>query len=202
MLGSSEHTAFIVEVDTETDFAAKDASFQAFLSELSDFCAKNNPEDLDDLNAKYKDELLGIIQKIGENIKVSYFEKISLEGGVVASYKHSDNKLAAIVKMDSGDETVGRDIAMQVAANNPMALYPEDIDETILSKEKEIALATLANENKPEEIKEKIIMGKLNKFKMENSLVEQPFIKDPDKKIKDLLGDSKIIGFLRKKVGE
>ena len=202
MLGSSEHTAFIVEVDTETDFAAKDASFQAFLSELSDFCAKNNPEDLDDLNAKYKDELLGIIQKIGENIKVSYFEKISLEGGVVASYKHSDNKLAAIVKMDSGDETVGRDIAMQVAANNPMALYPEDIDESILNKEKEIALATLANENKPEEIKEKIIMGKLNKFKMENSLVEQPFIKDPDKKIKDLLGDSKIIGFLRKKVGE
>ena len=202
VLGSSEHTAFIVEVDTETDFAAKDASFQAFLSELSDFCAKNNPEDLDDLNAKYKDELLGIIQKIGENIKVSYFEKISLEEGVVASYKHSDNKLAAIVKMDSGDETVGRDIAMQVAANNPMALYPEDIDESILNKENEIALATLANENKPEEIKEKIIMGKLNKFKMENSLVEQPFIKDPDKKIKDLLGDSKIIGFLRKKVGE
>jgi elongation factor Ts len=202
VLGSSEHTAFIVEVDTETDFAAKDASFQAFLSELSDFCAKNNPEDLDDLNAKYKDELLGIIQKIGENIKVSYFEKISLEGGVVASYKHSDNKLAAIVKMDSGDETVGRDIAMQVAANNPMAVYPQDIDESIMNKEKEIALATLANENKPEEIKEKIIIGKLNKFKMENSLVEQPFIKDPDKKIKDLLGDSKIIGFLRKKVGE
>ena len=202
VLGSSEHTAFIVEVDTETDFAAKDASFQAFLSELSDFCAKNNPEDLDDLNAKYKDELLGIIQKIGENIKVSYFEKISLEDGVVASYKHSDNKLAAIVKMDSGDETVGRDIAMQVAANNPMAVYPQDIDESILNKEKEIALATLANENKPEEIKEKIIIGKLNKFKMENSLVEQPFIKDPDKKIKDLLGDSKIIGFLRKKVGE
>jgi elongation factor Ts len=104
--------------------------------------------------------------------------------------------------MDSGDETVGRDIAMQVAANNPMAVYPQDIDESILNKEKEIALATLANENKPEEIKEKIIIGKLNKFKMENSLVEQPFIKDPDKKIKDLLGDSKIIGFLRKKVGE
>ena len=202
VLGSSENSAFIVEVDTETDFAAKDASFQVFLSELSDYCAQNNPEDLNDLNTKYKDELLGIIQKIGENIKVSYYEKISMQDGVVASYKHSDNKLAAIVKMDSGDETVGRDIAMQVAANNPMAIYPEDIDESILNKEKEIALATLVNENKPEAIKEKIIIGKLNKFKMENSLVEQPFIKDPDKKIKDLLGDSKIIGFLRKKVGE
>mgnify|MGYP001283059099 FL=1 len=202
VLGSSDNMDFIIEVDTETDFAAKDASFQTFLSELSNYCAENNPEYLDDLNAKYKDELLGIIQKIGENIKVSYYEKISKEGGVVASYKHSDNKLAAIVKIDSGDEEVGRDIAMQVAANNPMAIYPEDIDEDILNKEKEIALATLANENKPEEIKEKIIMGKLNKFKMENSLVEQPFIKDPDKKIKDLLGGSKIIGFLRKKVGE
>ena len=202
VLGSSDNMDFIIEVDTETDFAAKDASFQTFLSELSNYCAENNPEDLDDLNAKYKDELLGIIQKIGENIKVSYYEKISKEGGVVASYKHSDNKLAAIVKIDSGDEIVGRDIAMQVAANNPMAIYPEDIDTAILNKEKEIALATLENENKPEEIKEKIIMGKLNKFKMENSLVEQPFIKDPDKKIKDLLGDSKIIGFLRKKVGE
>ena len=124
------------------------------------------------------------------------------QGGTVASYKHSDNKLAAIVKMDAGDEVVGRDIAMQVAANNPMAIYPEDIDESILEKEKEIALATLANENKPEEIIEKILMGKLNKFKMENALVEQPFIKDPDKKIKDLLGETKILGFLRKKVGE
>jgi elongation factor Ts len=124
------------------------------------------------------------------------------QDGTVASYKHSDNKLAAIVKMDTGDEVVGRDIAMQVAANNPMAIYPEDIDESILEKEKEIALATLANDNKPEEIIEKIIMGKLNKFKMENALVEQPFIKDPDKKIKDLLGKTKILGFLRKKVGE
>ena len=91
---------------------------------------------------------------------------------------------------------------MQVAANNPMAIYPDDIDQEILEKEKEIALATLVNENKPEEIIEKIIIGKLNKFKMENALVEQPFIKDPDKKIKDLLGTAKIISFLRKKVGE
>ena len=91
---------------------------------------------------------------------------------------------------------------MQVAANNPMAIYPDDIDQEILEKEKEIALATLVNENKPEEIIEKIIIGKLNKFKMENALVEQPFIKDPDKKIKDLLGNSKILSFLRKKVGE
>ena len=145
---------------------------------------------------------LEIIQKIGENIKISYFEKLAIDNCVLASYKHSDNRLAAIVKMDSGDESLARDIAMQVAANNPMAIYPDDIDKNILDKEKEIALATLADENKPDDIKEKIIIGKLNKFKMENALVEQPFIKDPDKKIKNLLGNSKILSFLRKKVGE
>ena len=134
--------------------------------------------------------------------KISYFEKLTIEDCVLASYKHSDNRLAAIVKMDSGDESLVRDIAMQVAANNPMAIYPDDIDKNILDKEKEIALATLADENKPDDIKEKIIIGKLNKFKMENALVEQPFIKDPDIKIKDLLGNSKILSFLRKKVGE
>ena len=166
------------------------------------FCKEQTPSDLEDLNEKYNAQLLEIIQKIGENIKISYFEKLSIEGGVLASYKHSDNRLAAIVKMDSGDESLGRDIAMQVAANNPMAIYPDDIDQNILDKEKEIALATLADENKPDDIKEKIIIGKLNKFKVENALVEQPFIKDPGKKIKDLLGNSKIISFLRKKVGE
>ena len=202
VIGSSDDVSFIIEVDTETDFAAKDASFQKFLNDLTIFCKEQTPSDLDDLNEKYKAQLLEIIQKIGENIKISYFEKLAIEDCVLASYKHSDNRLAAIVKMDSGDESLVRDIAMQVAANNPMAIYPDDIDKNILDKEKEIALATLADENKPDDIKEKIIIGKLNKFKMENALVEQPFIKDPDKKIKELLGNSKILSFLRKKVGE
>ena len=202
VIGSSTDASFIIEVDTETDFAAKDASFQKFLDDLTIFCNEQTPSNLDDLNEKFNAQLLEIIQKIGENIKISYFEKLAIEGGIIASYKHSDNRLAAIVKMDSGDESLGRDIAMQVAANNPMAIYPDDIDQNILDKEKEIALATFADENKPDDIKEKIIIGKLNKFKMENALVEQPFIKDPDKKIKDLLGNSKIISFLRKKVGE
>ena len=202
VIGSSDDVSFIIEVDTETDFAAKDASFQNFLNDLTIFCKEQTPSDLNDLNEKYNAQLLEIIQKIGENIKISYFEKLAIEDCVLASYKHSDNRLAAIVKMDSGDESLVRDIAMQVAANNPMAIYPDDIDKNILDKEKEIALATLADENKPDDIKEKIIIGKLNKFKMENALVEQPFIKDPDKKIKNLLGNSKILSFLRKKVGE
>ena len=104
--------------------------------------------------------------------------------------------------MDKDQPELGRDIAMQVSANSPLAISAEDIDQDILDKEKEIAIATLEGENKPDDIKEKIVMGKLNKFKQENSLVEQPFIKDPDQKIKDILNGAIILAFARKKVGQ
>jgi len=172
------------------------------LKDLADFCSSNNPNDVEHLNELFKDSLLGIIQKIGENIKISHYSKVSSEGGFVFSYVHTDNKLAALVKLDSDNEELGRDIAMQIAANNPLALSVDDIDPTIIDKEKEIALATLEGENKPDDIKEKIVMGKIAKFQKENSLLEQPFIKNPDQKIKELLGDASILGFARKKVGE
>ena len=143
-----------------------------------------------------------IIQKIGENIKISYFEKVSNEEGFVYSYLHTDKKLAALVKLDKDQPELGRDIAMQVSANSPLAISAEDIDQDIIDKEKEIALATLEGENKPDDIKEKIVIGKLNKFKQENSLIEQPFIKDPDQKIKDILNGATVLAFARKKVGQ
>ena len=159
-------------------------------------------KDLNELEGLYKDQLLEIIQKIGENIKISYFEKISSDGAFIYSYLHTDKKLAALVKLDKDQPELGRDIAMQVSANSPLAISAEDIDKDILDKEKEIAIATLEGENKPDDIKEKIVMGKLNKFKQENSLVEQPFIKDPDQKIKDILNGATILAFARKKVGQ
>ena len=107
-----------------------------------------------------------------------------------------------MVKLDKDQPELGRDIAMQVSANSPLAISAEDIDQDIIDKEKEIAIATLEGENKPDDIKEKIVMGKLNKFKQENSLVEQPFIKDPDQKIKDILNGAIILAFARKKVGQ
>ena len=202
VIGQSSDGNFIIEVNTETDFAAKDADFQVFLSDLSAFCSDNNPKDLNELEESYKDQLLEIIQKIGENIKISHFEKVSNEEGFVYSYLHTDKKLAALVKLDKDQPELGRDIAMQVSANSPLAISAEDIDQDILDKEKEIAIATLEGENKPDDIKEKIVMGKLNKFKQENSLVEQPFIKDPDQKIKDILNGTTILAFARKKVGQ
>ena len=198
---SSEHN-FIIEVNTETDFAAKDADFQVFLSDLTAFCSNKNPKDLDELEELYKNQLLEIIQKIGENIKISYFKKLPIDGGFTYSYLHTDKKLAALVKLDKEQPELGKDIAMQVAANSPLAISAEDIDQEIIDKEKEIAQATLEGENKPDDIKEKIVIGKLNKFKQENSLIEQPFIKDPDQKIKDILNGTTVLAFARKKVGQ
>jgi elongation factor Ts len=202
--GGSSNNYFLIEVNTETDFAANDQEFKKFLTDLTEFCKSNKLNDLDDLQKKFNDKTLEIIQKIGENIKISYFEKITSENDSVYMYVHSDNKLASLVHLEKNDDELGKDIAMQVSANAPLAIYPDEIDQQILDKEKEIALATIENEKKPDEIKEKIVMGKLKKFKDENSLTEQAFIKNPDFKIKDLprLRDNKILGFLRKKVGE
>ena len=200
--GGGSNNYFLIEVNTETDFAANDQEFKKFLTELKEFCESNKLNDLEDLQKKFNDKTLEIIQKIGENIKISYFEKIASENDSVYMYVHSDNKLASLVHLEKNDDELGKDIAMQVSANAPLAIYPDEIDQQILDKEKEIALATIENEKKPDEIKEKIVMGKLKKFKDENSLTEQAFIKNPDSKIKDLLRDNKILGFLRKKVGE
>jgi elongation factor Ts len=200
--GGSSGNYFLIEVNTETDFSANDQDFKKFLLELKDFCERNNVNDLEDLQKKFNDKTLGIIQKIGENIKISYFEKITSNNGFIYIYVHSDNKLASLVHLEKNDDELGKDIAMQISANAPLAIHPDEIDQQILDKEEEIALATVENDEKPDEIKEKIVMGKLKKFKEENSLTEQAFIKNPDSKIKDLLGDNKILGFLRKKVGE
>ena len=106
VIGSTADVSFIIEVDTETDFAAKDASFQNFLDDLTIFCKEQIPSDLNDLNEKYNSQLLEIIQKIGENIKISYFEKLTIEGGFLASYKHSDNRFCLLYTSPSPRDTL------------------------------------------------------------------------------------------------
>ena len=202
VVGVAETFGFIVEVNTETDFAAKDQDLQEFLIVLREHCITNKPGSLEELNDGFKDNLLQIIQKIGENIKISNYQAIEGNASNISSYIHSDGKLASLVLLANSNDSLGKDVAMQVAANNPLAISPDDIDAAILDKEKEIALATLENENKPDEIKEKIVLGKLNKFKQENSLLEQPFIKNPDLKIQDLTEDNSVLGIIRRKVGE
>ena len=202
LVGHGESASFIVEVNTETDFAAKDQDFQKFIDLLKTYCINSEPSDLDQLNEDFKQPLLDIIQKIGENIKISFYEKIESKDGHISAYEHTDGKLAALVKLSEKNEVLGKDLAMQIAANNPLAISSDQIDENIISKEKEIALATLENENKPEEIKEKIVLGKINKFKQENSLLDQVFIKNPDQKIHEIILNNNILKIMRRKVGE
>jgi len=202
LVGHGESASFIVEVNTETDFAAKDQDFQKFIDLLKTYCINSEPSDLDQLNEDFKQPLLDIIQKIGENIKISFYEKIESTDGHISAYEHTDGKLAALVKLSEKNEVLGKDLAMQIAANNPLAISSDQIDENIISKEKEIALATLENENKPEEIKEKIVLGKINKFKQENSLLDQVFIKNPDQKIHEIILNNNILKIMRRKVGE
>ena len=202
VVGDAESSSFLVEVKTETDFAAKDQDFKEFLNELKTFCSKNNIESCDDLNAKFKQPLLNIIQKIGENIVIANYLSIDKSHGFNFSYLHTDAKLASIVKMKDDDEEIGRDIAMQIAANNPLGISEDKIDQSILAKEYEIAKATTENENKPDDIKQKIIDGKIRKFKSENSLLEQDFIKNPELKVKDLIKDNEILAFVRLRIGE
>ena len=104
--------------------------------------------------------------------------------------------------MKANDEAIGKDIAMQIAANNPLGISEDKIDQNILAKEYEIAKATTENENKPDDIKQKIIDGKIRKFKSENSLLEQDFIKNPELKVKDLIKDNEILAFVRLRIGE
>ena len=127
---------------------------------------------------------------------------MEIKDGNISSYEHTDGKLAALVKLSEKDETLGKDLAMQIAANNPLAINSDQIDEKIILKEKEIALATLENENKPDDIKEKIVLGKINKFKQENSLLDQAFIKNPDQKIHEIISGNSILEIMRRKVGE
>ena len=124
-----------------------------FLKELKSHCETNEPADVDDLNQKFKQPLLDIIQKIGENIKIAYLGKIQGDGGFVYSYVHTDGKLAALVKLSQENEALGKDVAMQIAANNPLAISSDLINEDLLEKEKEISLANLEHEKKHYEIK-------------------------------------------------
>ena len=143
-----------------------------------------------------------LIQKIGENIVIRKVK--SIDGGVINFYIHSNKKIGTIVSLSAGDKELAKDIAMHVTASHPLVISSEDLSEDILNKEKEIINSQVSQENKPPEIQEKMIQGRLNKYLAEVSLVKQPFIKDPSKSVEELLIESKaeVNSFFRIEVGE
>ena len=185
----------LVEVNSETDFVSQNAEFKLFVNDIVKQIAINNPSDIDDLLAEksitepdktVKDVLTSKIAKIGENLSIRRFERYETDG-IVGSYIHGEGKIGVLVDMTNADETLAKDICMQIAAAKPEFINEADVPADRLDKEKEILKAQAVNEGKPEAIAEKIVMGRLGKFYGEICLVDQAFVKNPDQKIKDLL---------------
>jgi len=222
-LQNSGNKTSIIEVNCETDFVAKNEDFISFVKELS-IINDSNSSDLNKLkNSKMKnnksvdENLVDLISKIGEKITIGRAKTINNQDGKNYTYLHTvvkDNlsKLAVIVSLNtkSSDEKIdlfGKQLSMHVAASNPLALNQNDIDESLLNKEKELIGEELKNTGKPPEIVEKISIGKLNKFKSDNSLMTQDWVMDPKKKVNDILkelavSDLSIKEFYRIKIGE
>ncbi|MGB0232028.1 MAG: translation elongation factor Ts, partial [Pseudohongiellaceae bacterium] len=153
-----------------------------------------------------EDARQALVQKIGENINLRRIERLSIEGdaaGVVESYIHN-NKIGVLIALRGGDAALARNIAMHIAAVNPMVIRAEDVPEDVLAKESEIYSAQAQESGKPEEIVKKMIEGRLRKFVAEISLMEQAFVKDPDTKVGKLLqeADAEVAQFVRFEVGE
>lgn len=197
----------IVEVNSETDFVARDENFLQFADQALDMAYANREADARGLlDAGLEDARQALVQKIGENINVRRVDRLSFENadeGIIESYVHN-NQIAVLVALKGGDEALARDIAMHIAAVNPMVVRSEDVPEDVLTKESEIYSAQARESGKPEEIIEKMITGRLRKFVEDISLLEQPFVKDPDTKISGLLDQAgaDVVSFVRFEVGE
>ena len=201
---SKAQDIFMIEVNCETDFVARDDSFVAFTKETLQAYAENPESSLEELLSNgIEDSREKLVQKLGENIVVRRVAKTQ-NSSAVGSYLHSNQKIGCIVSLDGGDESLANDIAMHAAATDPMAISPSDIPEEIVAKEREIFKAQSEESGKPAEIIEKMIEGKVSKFLAEVSLTEQDFVKDPNTKISQLLKDNNanILSFTRYEVGE
>jgi len=200
--------AVIVEINSETDFVAKDDNFQSFADSVVNAIFENEPADVEAVNALTTAEGQSIsaarealIAKIGENIQVRRFEILTTDDAIV-SYQHGA-RIGVLVDSSAATE-MGRDIAMHVAAVNPQCIQESDVPAETVEKEKSILIAQAESSGKPAEIIEKMIQGRLKKFLAEITLVGQPFVKDPDQTVGKLLSstNASVNRFIRFEVGE
>ena len=213
----------IIEINSETDFVAKNKDFLNFCKELSDlnFLAKGNIEKLNNAKMKsghlVKDNLVNLISKMGEKITIRRTDFFDNSKGLNFFYVHSAvekniGKIISVVKLDGlskgKNDDLGNKLAMHIAASNPLAIDKDGIDKKIVEKEMEIIKAEIINSGKPAEMAEKISQGKISKFMNENSLLNQLWIMDPKKKVSDILKENSdekkinILRFIKYKVGE
>ena len=202
-----------IEVNSETDFVAKNEEFRTFVQALAKQVAINNPADVEALlNEEYIEEagkkvsevLTDKVAKIGENMNIRRFTRFETTDGLVESYIHGNGKIAVLVNMKNADTELAKDVCMQVAAARPEFLDEASVPAERLAKEMEILKAQAMNEGKPEAIAEKVVQGRIGKFYSEICLVDQEFVKNPDMKISDLLKskNAEIVEFARIEKGE
>ncbi len=202
----------VVEVNSETDFVAKNAEFKEFVTNIAKQVLDTNPKDVDELLAQQanfepgktvQEVLVEKIATIGENMNIRRFARFESDG-LVEKYIHGDGKIAVLVNMKKGTPETAKDICMQIAAARPEYVKKDDVPQERVDKEMEILKVQTMNEGKPEAIAEKIVLGRIGKFYEEICLVDQAFVKDPNMKVSELLKekDSEVTAFERFEKGE
>lgn len=208
-MSNDEAQAVIVEVNCETDFVAKDKQFQMFSRQLADIVLANGINTVDDLSVaimesgqKVEQARLDLIAKIGENIQIRRLGTLRIKGAAV-SYSHG-NRIGVLVDILGGNKDLGKDIAMHIAASNPICIAAENVPANLLAKEEEIFTVQAEASGKPPHIITKIVQGKLAKHLQEITLLGQSFVKDTELTVGDLLksAEAEIAGFIRFEVGE
>ena len=207
LVSDDKKVGAVVEVNAETDFVAKNQDFRDFVADVAKQIVEKNPANVEELLAQesvvvsgktVNEVLTDKIATIGENMSIRRFVRYE-STGLVGSYIHGDGKIGVLVDMTKGNETLSKDICMQIAAARPEYLSEQDVPADVLEKEMEILKAQAMNEGKPAEIAEKMVKGRIGKFYGEICLLDQAFVKNPDIKVKDLLAqeNGEVVRFAR-----
>lgn len=202
----NEDYATLVELNSETDFAAKDANFLSFGEKVKEYISKNKIFEASALKeSSLEDDRKALVQTIGENIQIRRVVTLEFDSSMnIGIYIHSDSKLGSLVVTKNGNDEIAKDIAMHVSAFNPLCLSQDDIDKDVLEREKAIYQNQAQDSGKPQDIMDKMVDGKIKRFLSEVSLISQNFVKDPDITVQEYLekGGATIVEFARFKVGE
>ena len=204
---SNSERALLIEVNSETDFVARSDDFKNYVDDVCQIILETNYKNISELEKdkegfdKLEDIRNNIITKLGENIIIRRFKVIDNRDVYISGYTHN-GKIGAFVVLESEDPDIAKDICMQIVASNPLALDESSIDQAILNNEKDIYKAELDKIDKKDDIKRNILEGKIKKFITENTLINQPYIKDGSLTLKKILKNNKIIDYTRYQLGE
>ena len=199
IIKDADGVAVLLEVNCQTDFVAKDASFTAFANEVAE-AALASKATAEELQAQFEETRIALVAKIGENINIRRVQYV--EGSAIASYRHGE-KIGVVVAGEGDAETL-KHVAMHVAASKPEYVNPEDVPADVVAKEKEVQVEIAMNEGKPAEIAEKMVVGRMKKFTGEISLTGQAFVMEPKKTVGEILKErgASVSTFVRLEVGE